>query len=52
VFAARLVFSFTPSSASSERVLCLKNLFGENQDNSLADYAQAAVMLRYNKRDI
>ena len=52
-FASLLVISFIPSSASSERVFSLiKCLFGDNQDASLADIVQSAVMLRYNKRDV
>ena len=40
-----------PNSASCERVFALlKNMFGEEQMSTLADYIQAALMLRYNKR--
>ena len=49
--AARIVFAISPNSASCERVFALlKNLFGEQQMLSLADYVQAALMLNYNKR--
>ena len=38
-------------SASCERVFALlKNIFGDQQMNSLADYIQAALMLSYNDR--
>ena len=30
----------------------LRNLFGELQMNSLADYIQASLMLNYNKREV
>ena len=51
--AARIVFSFTPNSAASERVFSmLKCLFGDSQMATLADYIQVALMLRYNKRKI
>ncbi|KAK3233173.1 hypothetical protein CYMTET_56513 [Cymbomonas tetramitiformis] len=49
--AARIVFSLSPNSCACERVFSLlKNMFGENQDSTLADYLQSALMLRYNKR--
>ena len=36
-----------------ERVFAvLRNLFGELQMNSLADYIQASLMLNYNKREV
>ena len=42
-----------PKSASCERVFALlRNLFGELQMNSLADYIQASLMLNYNKREV
>ena len=48
---ARIVFSLSPNSCACERVFSLlKNMFGEDQDSCLADYLQAALMLRYNKR--
>jgi hypothetical protein len=38
-------------TASCERVFALlKSMFGEQQMNSLSDFIQAALMLRYNKR--
>ena len=41
----------SPNSASCERVLSLlKQMFGLDQKSMLADYLQAALMLRYNKR--
>ena len=47
--AARIVFASSPNSASCERVFALlRNLFGELQMSSLADYVQAALMLNYN----
>ena len=51
--AAQIVFAIAPNSASCERVLLfalLKNMFGDQQMNSLADYVQAALMLSYNDR--
>jgi len=49
--AARIVFSFSPNSCGCERVFSLlKTMFGEGQDNCLADYLQSALMLRHNKR--
>ena len=41
----------SPNSACCERVFALlKNMFGEQQMQALADYVQAALMLRYNGR--
>ena len=50
--AAEIVFSLTPkNSASAERVFSLlKCMFGDNQENCLADLVQASIMLRYNNR--
>mmetsp|Transcript_33962 Transcript_33962/g.58035 ORF Transcript_33962/g.58035 Transcript_33962/m.58035 type:complete len:183 (-) Transcript_33962:92-640(-) len=49
--AARMVFSMSPNSASCERVFSLlKQMFGLDQKAALADYLQAALMLRFNKR--
>jgi len=49
--AARICFSFSPNSCACERVFSLlKEMFGEDQDNCLGDYLQAALMIRYNKR--
>ena len=49
--AMQIVGSFTPSSAAAERVFSLlKSMFGDMQMTTLADYIQAALMLRYNKR--
>ena len=46
-----MVFSFTPSSAASERVFStLKRLFGDQQLSSLMDYIQGSIMLNYNER--
>ena len=43
----------SPNSASCERVFALlRNLFGELQMRSLADYVQAALMLNYNQRNV
>ena len=51
--AARIIFSFTASSAACERVFSLvKFMFGDLQDHTLADIIQAALMLRYNKRQV
>ena len=49
----RIIFAFTPNSASSERVFSLlKCMFGDTQMSVLADYIQAALMLAYNKRKV
>ena len=51
--AARIVFASSPNSASCGRVFALlRNLFGEQQMRSLADYVQAALMLNYNQRNV
>lgn len=51
--AARIVFAISPNSASCERVFSLmKNMFGDQQMSSLADYLQAALMLSYNGRKV
>lgn len=48
--AARIMFGFSPNSASCERVFSLLEcLFGEGQKQSLADMLQASLMLRYNR---
>ena len=42
-----------PGSLSCERVFSLvKPMFGDQQLSSLADYIQAALMLRYNERPV
>lgn len=49
--AARIVFAMTPNSAACERVFALlKNMYGDEKDNVLADHIQASLMLRYNGR--
>ena len=49
--AARIVFAFSPNSAACERVFSLlKTFFGSKQDNSLSDYIEGSLMLRYNGR--
>ena len=51
--AAKIVFAIPPTSAASERVFALlADMFETNQDSSLADLLQAALMLRYNKRRV
>ena len=51
--AARIVFALSPNSASCERVFSLlESMFGDEQMSSLADYLQAALMLRYNGRSV
>lgn len=51
--AAEIVFSMTPNSASAERVFSLLMcMFGDKQDNCLADLVQSSIMLRYNKREL
>ena len=49
--AARIIFTFTPNSASCERVFSLlKNFLDAQQMSSLADGIQAGLMLAFNKR--
>ena len=49
--AARIAFALAPNSASCERVFSLLEcMFGDTQMRALADYIQAALMLRYNGR--
>ena len=51
--AARIAFGLSPNSASCERVFSLvKLMFGEQQMSALADYIRAALMLRFNKRQV
>ena len=51
--AATIIFAMSPNSASCERVFSLlKNMFGDKQMSSLADYISAALMLRYNQRTV
>ena len=51
--AARIMFAFTPNSASCERVFALlKNFLGDQQMSALADRIQAALMLAYNDRKV
>ena len=47
--AVKKVLTIQPSSAAAERVFSLLNSgFGDLQENSLKDYMEASVMLRYN----
>ena len=49
----RIVGSFTPNSAAAERVFSLlKNMYGDQQMTALADMIQAALMLKYNAREV
>ena len=51
--AARMAFAISPNSAECERVFSLvKNMFGDLQLSSLADYIRAALMLKYNGRRV
>lgn len=51
--AARIVFAMTPNSASCEHVFSLlKVMYGDMQDNCLADHLQASLMLRFNNRKV
>ena len=51
--AAKMVFAIPPTSAASERVfLLLEAMFGKDQDASLSDLIQGALMLRYNQRQV
>lgn len=50
---ARVAFAISPNSASCERIFALlKMMFGEEQMSALADYIQAALMLRYKGRRV
>ena len=47
--AVKKVLTIQPSSAAAERVFSLLNSgFGDLQGNSLKDYMEASIMLRYN----
>ena len=47
--AAAKMLLMQPSSASAERAFSLLNsTFGDQQDNSLQDYIESALMLQYN----
>lgn len=51
--AANIVFAMTPNSASCERVFSLLNvMYGNAQDNTLADHIQASLMMRFNARRV
>ena len=51
--AAKIVFAIPPTSAASERVFSLLQvMFGKDQDASLSDLIQGALMLRYNERKV
>ena len=51
--AMQIVGSFTPNSAAAERVFSLlKLMFGELQMRALSDLIQAALMLKYNEREV
>ena len=51
--AAQIAFALTPNSASCERVFSLlEEMFGPQQDASLADQLRASLMLAYNNRDV
>ena len=51
--AVKKAFALTPTSAASERVFALlKNMFCADQHHSLSDYLEAALLLRYNKRQV
>lgn len=51
--AAKIAFAIPPTSAASERVFSLlEAMFGKDQDRSLGDLIQGALMLRYNKRKV
>ena len=48
--AAKKVLVAQPSSAAAEQAFSLLNTFGNKQDNSLKDYIETSVMLRFNKK--
>ena len=51
--AARIVLAIPPTSAASERMFSLlEAMFGKDQDATLSDLIQSALMLRYNKRRV
>ena len=45
---AKKVLTVQPSSAVAEHVFSILNSFNDQQDNSLQDYIEASVMLRFN----
>ena len=50
---AKVVFAIPPTSAASERVFALlKNMFGDDQLQSLGDYIETSLMLAYNERKV
>ena len=51
--AAKKVLAVQPSSGAAERAFSLLNsTFSDQQDNSLKDYIETSVMLRYNRQPI
>ena len=51
--AARIVFGMSPNSCGCERVFALlKNMYGDNQERTLADAVSAGMRLAYNKRNV
>lgn len=51
--AATIMFAMSPNSAACERVFSLlENMFSEQQDHLLADALEAALMMRYNDRQL
>jgi len=49
--AAKKVLVVEPSSAAAERAFSLLNsTFGDKQDNSLKNYIETSIMIRYNKK--
>ena len=47
--AAQWIFLVQPSSAAAERVFFILNRIGDTLANSLEDYVESTVMLKYNK---
>lgn len=51
--AASIIFAMPPNSAACERVFSLlKNMYGDQQMNTLADHIQASLMMKYNGRSV
>ena len=49
--AAECMFLVQPSSSAAERVFSILNQFSDIQTNSLEDYVERTVMLRFNNKN-
>ena len=45
------MFLVQPSSSAAERVFSILNQFSDIQTNSLEDYVESTVMLRFNNKN-